>query len=226
MRGIDCPSCAAPTAFTHLLRLARHARRSADGFLPLVGYGIRQSWRGPLPQLAGEGGAIGRRKTPVFRRAMAPDGVWPTASAQAGLRDRHREPSSEPSLAFRTSSGLRPPSPLRGEGKTVACILLRESRNFAMVQNMRKDHATAVSTSSRAAVGNSRENNDRRFFFCPEVAHNPLKSLISDERIQGIPSFSNHPKPRFLRSCAARPRSPEEIQISGWLPPPLWGRIE
>ena len=27
----------------------------------------------PLLPLAGEGGAVGRRKTPVFRRAMAPD---------------------------------------------------------------------------------------------------------------------------------------------------------
>ena len=51
-----------------------------------------KSPRGPLPQLAGEGGAIGRRKTPVVRRAMAPDGVWAAASGQVGLQGRHREP--------------------------------------------------------------------------------------------------------------------------------------
>jgi hypothetical protein len=49
-------------------------------------------WPRPLPQLAGEGGAIGRRKTPVFRRAMAPDGVWPAGSSEVGLRERQREP--------------------------------------------------------------------------------------------------------------------------------------
>src|SRR5271157_4979220 len=50
-----------------------------------------RSPRGSHPQLAGEGGAIGRRKTPVFRRAMAPDGVWPTATTPDGLHERYRE---------------------------------------------------------------------------------------------------------------------------------------
>src|SRR5271166_6095270 len=61
-----------------------------------LAYGIHTSQvaGAPLPQLAGEGGAIGRRETPVFRRAMAPDGVWPAASGQVGLHDRHRKPAS------------------------------------------------------------------------------------------------------------------------------------
>jgi len=50
--------------------------------------------RAPLPQLAGEGGPIGRRKTPVFRRPMGPDGVWPAASKPAGLHDHKNEPST------------------------------------------------------------------------------------------------------------------------------------
>ncbi len=46
------------------------------------------------------------------------------------------------------------------------------------------------------------------------VARNPLKRPISDERIQGIPSKSNRPKPGNSRSPDARPRRPEEIQMS------------
>ena len=37
----------------------------------------------------------------------------------------------------------------------------------------------------------------------PGVARNPLKRLISDERIQGIPSKSNPPKPGNSRSPVA-----------------------
>ncbi len=48
----------------------------------------------------------------------------------------------------------------------------------------------------------------------PGVACNPLKRLISDERIQGIPNKSNRPKPGDSRSPDAPPRRPEEIQIS------------
>ena len=70
----------------------------------------------PLPQLAGEGGAIGRRKTPVIRRAMAPDGVRPTASAQVGLRDCQREPSSDQPCFPHPIRPSGPPSPLCGEG--------------------------------------------------------------------------------------------------------------
>src|SRR5271166_2261060 len=60
-----------------------------------LAYGIHTSQvaGAPLPQLAGEGGAVGRRETPVSRRAMAPDGVWPAAAAQGGLHDRRRQPS-------------------------------------------------------------------------------------------------------------------------------------
>jgi len=75
-----------------------------------------KSPRGPLPQLAGEGGAIGRRKTPVVRRAMAPDGVWPVASGQVGLRDRHRKPASIHSCFPHPIRRYAAPSPLRGEG--------------------------------------------------------------------------------------------------------------
>jgi len=57
-------------------------------------------WRGsdnggalPFPSSAGEGGAIGRRETPVSRRAMAPDGVWPAAATQVGLQQRQRKPA-------------------------------------------------------------------------------------------------------------------------------------
>src|SRR5208283_5057987 len=74
--------------------------------LPVRGYGMHTSRveaRAPLPQLAGEGGAMGRRKTPVFRRAMGrrktpvfrramgPDGVWPAASKPAGWHDHKSE---------------------------------------------------------------------------------------------------------------------------------------
>ena len=61
----------------------------------------------PFSSFAGEGGAIGRRKTPVFRRAMAPDGVW---SAPATL-DRIARPSprafSDPSLLSAPHPALR-----------------------------------------------------------------------------------------------------------------------
>ncbi len=44
------------------------------------------------------------------RGREAPDGVWPTAAARARLRDRKRDPC-QTVPAFRTPSGLRPPSP-------------------------------------------------------------------------------------------------------------------
>ena len=48
----------------------------------------------------------------------------------------------------------------------------------------------------------------------PPGARNPLKRLISDERIQGIPRKSNPPKPGNSRSPGVCLRRPEEIQIS------------
>jgi hypothetical protein len=72
----------------------------------------------------------------------------------------------------------------------------------------------------------------REKFFSRKIAHNPLKTLISDERIQGNPSFSNpllrsvpktkEPRPRKSKSSAFKaalrsfPQSPRD-------PPPTTG---
>ena len=68
-------------------------------------------------QLAGEGGAIGRRKTPVVRRVMAPDGVWPAAAAQGGLHDRRREPSRSRPLLSAPHPAFGHLPRFRGEGE-------------------------------------------------------------------------------------------------------------
>ena len=79
----------------------------------------------PFSSFAGEGGAIGRRKTPVFRRAMAPDGVWPAAATLGRIARPSPRAFNEtscfphPIRPFGPPPGLRPgagSSPLRGEG--------------------------------------------------------------------------------------------------------------
>ncbi len=82
--AIEARPSAPPTAFTHL-----------------------QSARGPLPQLAGEGGAK-RRMGCGPPLQPEPDCAIVTASLRPTIP------------AFPTPSGLRPPSPLRGEGETCA----------------------------------------------------------------------------------------------------------
>ena len=59
-------------------------------------------------------------------------------------------------------------------------------------------------------------------FFRPDLARNPLKRLISDERIQGIPRHSNPPPAGFSRSYGAPLRRPEEIQIKPAGRAPVW----
>src|SRR5208337_4146338 len=71
-----------------------------------------KSPRGPLPQFAGEGGATGRRKTPVFRMGCGPL-LRPKSDCTTATANLRRTIP-----AFRAPSGLRPPSPLRGEGET------------------------------------------------------------------------------------------------------------
>jgi hypothetical protein len=48
----------------------------------------------------------------------APGGVWPTASTQVRLHDRHREPASIQTCFPHPIRPFGPPSPLRGEGET------------------------------------------------------------------------------------------------------------
>src|SRR5208282_4331276 len=81
-------------------------------FFDRVGYGIHTSQMAGafVPQLAGEGGA-----------EEAPDGVWPAASPQLGLHERHREPAIEPSLLSAPHPALRatfPASRRRGDSLT------------------------------------------------------------------------------------------------------------
>jgi len=51
----------------------------------------------------------------------------------------------------------------------------------------------------------------RAKFFSAKILRNPLKSLNSDERIQGNPSFSNPQKQGFSRSKGHDPRKPKRI---------------
>ena len=89
-----------------------------------MGYGIRtsQSPCGPLPQLAGEGGAKRRMGCgPPLRRKSD------CATVIANLR--------RTIPAFRTPSGLRPPSPLRGEGELVTAMKSpEEHREFDLCE--------------------------------------------------------------------------------------------
>ena len=127
MRGIDCASCGSAHGILVSWARCRHARRSAPASSPLWATASHISHRGAdlFPSVPGKslppgedpGVAPWAAKDARLSTGYAPDGVWPTASAQAGLRDRHRKFS--PTVpAFRTPSGLRPPSPLRGEGET------------------------------------------------------------------------------------------------------------
>jgi phage terminase large subunit-like protein len=63
------------------------------------------SRRGLLPQLC------------WGRWREAPDGVWPAASTQVALHDRHREPVSIRTCFPNPIRRSAPPSPLRGEGE-------------------------------------------------------------------------------------------------------------
>jgi hypothetical protein len=51
----------------------------------------------------------------------------------------------------------------------------------------------------------------RAIFFSPKIPRNLLKSLISDEGIQGNPSFSNPQKRGFSQRNAEQPRKPKSI---------------
>ena len=73
-----------------------------DGAFTLAN--IMRLGQAPPPQLAGEGGA------------GASDGVWPAASTQVGLHNRHCEPTSSHTCFPHPIRPSGPPSPLRGEG--------------------------------------------------------------------------------------------------------------
>ncbi len=66
------------------------------------------------------GRTIGRRETPVSRRAMAPDGVWPAASTLAGLHDPPSQSSPShscfPHLICRASPEIFPTRREDGRG--------------------------------------------------------------------------------------------------------------
>ena len=93
------PDCKTDSANLHRAIPAFHTPSGLRPPSPLRGEGGRD----PFPSSAGEGGAERR------------DGVWPAAVTQAGLQtDSANLHRAIP--AFHTPSGLRPPSPLRGEG--------------------------------------------------------------------------------------------------------------
>ncbi len=82
----------------------------------------------------------------------------------------------------------------------------RAARRFSALE-LRIERGRRFATRTEGEEAPSNKNR-------PRIARNPLKKLISDERIQGIPNKSYRPKPGNSRSPALSPRRPEEIQMS------------
>jgi hypothetical protein len=66
-----------------------------------------------------------------------------------------------------------------------------------------------VQTAGARAVAVALRAKGRAKFFPAKIQRNPLKRRVSDERIQGNPSFSNPQKLGFSRPNGHAPRKPK-----------------
>src|SRR5208282_527813 len=127
----------------------------------------------PSP-LAGEGGAIGRRRTPVFRRAMAPDeGSEPMALARRPVRARgYGEYAGPAGTDFRAASIFR--------------LICREPRLVGGGQRRRDGAVLAVIAREVADEVDRRGTTGRKVVLKAEAAHN-INCLVvagADEALQ------------------------------------------
>jgi hypothetical protein len=68
-----------------------------------------------------------------------------------------------------------------------------------------------IGETERLIPGFSREESHEKFP-ARRIAHNPLKRLISDERIQGNPRKSNPPASALSHPNGGHPRKPKRIR--------------